>query len=186
MRHIKTISILYILTFILAAQKTVGQTDTLIISDSITFNELTLLKSTIHDAVLKFGKFETVDTVLSSSMSVYFIGGGCQTTMYYTRRFNFFNNTLKIETPEKSDTITKIILAIPLPVKTSDNIILGKTKFNEIMVRTDDRAFENNLNGRYYNYIKYKHVYFGTGAKFKKVRNRIRKKTVEQIVMTVK
>ena len=34
--------------------------------------------------------------------------------------------------------------------------------------------------------IKYKHLYFGTDANFKKVRNRILKKTVEQIVMTVK
>ncbi len=170
----------------LSSQKFIGQTDTLIISDSITFNGLTLSKSTIQDAEIKFGNFDKVDTVLFSTISAYYLGSGCQTTMNYVRRFYFLNNSLKIETPERSDTITKIILATPLPVKTYDNLILGKTKFNEIMIRTDDRAFENDLNGRYYNYIKYKHLYFGTDANFKKVRNRILKKTVEQIVMTVK
>ena len=155
--------------------------DTILISDSKTFNGITIHKSTIQDAVNKFGKYSKVKKIISGGYSAYVVGGRCHEVNFYDYLYYFRNSKFIIQTPEKSDTIKSIAILAPFSAKTFDSIVLGKTILGEIILDTFDSykiiadTFNNNYivpniyirkyKGEEYRYVEYHNIGYGIKSK---------------------
>ena len=159
--------------------------DTIFITDSKNFNQLILHKSTLQDAIIKFGNYLKVDTVLESTMTADFLGGGSQTFYNYHRLFYFYDNSLIIETPKELDTICRIDITSPFSLRTFDGIILGKTTFGNVMKYSEKHTliYRHEYNGKEYSYIKLNNIYYGINSEIIKLKPRYRKKIITNIML---
>ena len=180
-------TVVFILSTLLNLPYSYSQTlDTTFLDNPTIFKDLALNKSTLNNIETTFGNILKVDTVLVNTMSMYFLGDGCETVFNRKRVFYFQKNSVIIETKEKNDTIKAIIFLTPNLVKTKENIILGNTQLYSLIdnIPKDKLKFSKaNYNNKMYYIIDYKDFKYGFEMTHKKIRRRDRKKTISLIML---
>src|SRR4051812_36523805 len=142
-----------LVAFLFVLQTSAQVKDTLVLTNSTTVSGLVLFKSTIQEAINKFGSYQKVDT-FKVHVSAYFLGSGCQSIEGGYRRFSFDNNAIIVETAIKTDTITSVFISAPVPAKTMDKIILNSTAFRFIKDKLNQKDLiivRQNFNHKNYN-----------------------------------
>lgn len=182
----KTLICVFIACFISLGIKAQNK-DSLNVSTSDIFSHLVLRKSTLNDAIIEFGNSNKFDTTQLSSMTAHFLGGGFQTSTNVSRQFYFKNNSVVVRTPLDSDTIQSILFFDPFPIKTIDQITMGKSNFKKLTSKKQKtEILHRSFNGKQYSIIKFNNTYYGTVSKHKNLFEiqRLKRKRITLIILT--